>query len=165
VNLLATIYPHDVDPTAPKFDYAAFQPRPAVRAVIFDEERVALIQVTKSRYYMLPGGGVEGEALRPALAREIQEELGCMVAVEREIGTIVVYIDRWQNKQIDTCFIARKTGGTGSRALTDFETTEDFRAVWAANVAEAIALVRKARPADRDGKLVQARDLLFLESV
>ncbi len=161
--LLATIKPEDVDKTAPSYDYTQFKIRHAVRAIVFDGDKVALIKVGKHTYYMLPGGGIDEDAnANDALARELQEELGIVAEVQNEVGTIEVYMDRWKKRQTDTCFIACKTQEVDSN-LTDFEEQEGHEVVWADNLEEAYHLVATAMPTERDGKLVQARDTLFLQ--
>jgi 8-oxo-dGTP pyrophosphatase MutT (NUDIX family) len=164
MSLLATIRPQDIDPDAPAEDYAAYTPRAAVRVIVFDGERVALVHVSRAGYYMLPGGGTDDDDIRSALVREVREELGCEIAVDKPVGDIVVYFDRWRQKQTDTCFIAHKTGESIRQALTNFEVSSGFQPYWAANIAEAAHLVRSARPVANDGKLIRARDLLFLEA-
>jgi 8-oxo-dGTP pyrophosphatase MutT (NUDIX family) len=163
MKMLASIRPEDVDPTSPHFDYSTYKTRTAGRAIIFDGDNVALIHVSKHGYYMLPGGGVEDEDIPVALAREIMEEMGCTADIEKEVGTIEVYFDRWQQVQTDHCFTARKTGDNGTVTLTGHEIEEGFETIWADSLAEAIRLVTESRPQERDGKLVQARDLLFLK--
>jgi len=162
---LASIRPEDVDPKAPHFDYATFTSRPAGRAIIFDGDKVALIHVSNHGYYMLPGGGIEDEDIPSALAREIMEEVGCEVHVEEEVGSAEVYFDRWQQKQIDYCYTAKKVGKDHDTELIPFEKDAGFQTVWADNLAAAIKLVESAAPEERDGKLVRARDLLFLKAL
>lgn len=165
MKLLKTIYPYEVDPTSPVFDYASFTPRPAVRAIIFASEKVALIHVKHDGYYMLPGGGIdEGEDVQVALAREVREELGCEVAVDGEIGEAITYMDRWKNRQEDHCCRCQLLGKGMQQELTDFETEAGYELVWATNLVEAIQLVRQAKPVGRDGLLIQARDSAFLEA-
>lgn len=77
MKLLTTLRAEDVEPDAPTFDYTSFKPRTAVRAIVFDEDKIALIHVKEHDYYMLPGGGVENEDIATELHREILEELGC----------------------------------------------------------------------------------------
>ncbi len=163
MQLLATLKATDVEDNLPDFDYTSFRPRTAGRAVIFDGEKVALIHVKKHGYYMLPGGGIDDENLSAGLAREIRQELGCEVEITSEVGSTIIYMDRWSTKQTDYCYTAKKIGITMDRSPTDFETEEGHEIVWADNLAEAIQLVEAAAPANRDGKLVRARDLLFLE--
>lgn len=165
MKLLASIRPEDVDSESPRFDYATFKPRPAGRAVIFDGDKVCLIHVGTHDYYMLPGGGIEDEDTPSALAREIMEEVSCEVVIDQEVGSVELYFDRWQQKQIDHCYTAHKIGGDNATSTTDFEKSEGFKTVWAENLEEAIRLVGGAMPKGRDGKLVKARDLLFLQTV
>ncbi len=164
MDLLASLKPEDVEQGAPAFDYSAFSPRSAVRAIVYDGKRIALIHVSKHGYYMLPGGGVDGDDLQTAIKREVLEELGTEIEISGELGVIEVYIDKWNSRQIDHCFVANVTDGTGSSKPTAFEQQEGHELVWAENLDDAIKLVEDSSPANRDGKLVQARDLLFLET-
>ncbi len=166
MKLLASICPEDVDPASPHFDYSTFAQRTAGRVVLFDGERVALIHVSKHSYYMLPGGGVDkDEDMFVALRREVMEEIACEAKIEHEVGSVELYFDRWQQKQVDYCYIARKIGEPTKTAHTDFEKQEGHKTVWASSLAEAIRLVEDSMPEERDGKLVRARDLLFLKTV
>jgi 8-oxo-dGTP pyrophosphatase MutT (NUDIX family) len=165
MKLLATFKAEDVEPGAPIFDYASFKPRTAARAIVFDEDKVALIHVEEHDYYMLPGGGVEDEDIVTELHREVLEELGCEIEVTGEVGSIEVYFDRWSKKQTDFCYRAKKVRLVADTAPTDFEVEEGHNIVWAQNLDEATQLVKGANPANRDGKLVRARDLLFLQHV
>lgn len=165
MKLLAVIRPKDVDPHAPDDDYATFVARTAGRAIIFDGDKVALIHVSKQDYYMLPGGGIEDEAIPVALVREIMEEVGCKIKIGREVGRIKVYFDRWHQKQMDFCYTAHKVGSLQTPSLIEFEKAEGFKTVWAKSLSEAIALVQDATPKEHDGKLVRARDLLFLKTL
>lgn len=164
MKLLATIKPEDVDDTAPKFDYSAFKPRTAARAIIFDGSKVALIRINQHGYYMLPGGGVEDEDMIDGLKREILEEIGCNIHITGEVGSTTIYMDRWSQKQMDYCYLAEKVRTIANTARTDFEIQEGHEVIWTFNLAEAIRLVEAARPQHRDGKLVRTRDLLFLKT-
>ncbi|HEU4966104.1 MAG TPA: HAD-IA family hydrolase [Candidatus Saccharimonadales bacterium] len=164
-ELLATIYPEDVDPSVSGFAYDTYTSRTAGRAIVFDGDKVALIHVSKHGYYMLPGGGVENEDIRAALQREVLEETGLTVAVEQEIGKIETYFDRWQQKQTDTCYVAKKIGELDQTTLTDFEKQSGYEMIWARSLDEAIHLIQEAVPTERDGRLVRARDLLFLQTL
>ncbi|HEY8999219.1 MAG TPA: NUDIX domain-containing protein [Candidatus Saccharimonadales bacterium] len=165
MELLASIRPEDVDPKSTRFDYATFTSRPAARVILFDGDKVALIYVSKHNYYMLPGGGIEDEDVAAGLGREILEEVGCEAKIEHEVGSIEVYFDRWHQKQVDYCYTAQKISSPDASARTEFEEEEGHQIVWAANLAEAIELVEKAAPKERDGMLVRARDLLFLKTL
>lgn len=160
---LASIHPEDVDSSVILADYASFTPRLAGRAIVFDGNRVALIKVSKHNYYMLPGGGLDGDDIEKGIAREILEELGAEASLDKEVGAIEVYFDRWQQKQIDHCYTAQLVHANSDATLTDFEVEEGHEIVWADNLDEAIKLVESARPEQTDGKMVQARDLRFMQ--
>lgn len=166
MKFLASLTAQDVETDAPEFDYASFTPRSAVRAIVRDGDKICLIHVSEHDYYMLPGGGIdEGEDMQVALAREIAEETGCTATVASEVGNIEVYNDRWRKKQTDFCYLMDKAGDAGNTAITNFEASEGHKIVWASNLDEAILLVKNAAPVNRDGKLVRARDLLFLQAI
>jgi 8-oxo-dGTP pyrophosphatase MutT (NUDIX family) len=98
------------------------QIRPGVSAVIFDADgRVLLQQRTDNGRWGIPGGAVEfGESVLAALHREVLEETGLTIEVERLIGVyshpdhhqIVTYPDGNVFHFVSTCFAARPTGGT-----------------------------------------------------
>ena len=96
--------------------------RPGVSAVVFDGAgRVLLQQRIDNGMWGLPGGAVEfGESVLEALHREVLEETGLTVEVERLIGVyshpdihqIVTYPDGNVFHFVSTCFACRPTGGT-----------------------------------------------------
>jgi len=162
MKILASIHPEDVDPSVAPMDYSIFKARPAGRAIVFDGLKVALIKVGKRSYYMLPGGGLGNDDLRTGIAREILEELGAEVKLDREVGMIETFFDRWKQKQVDYCFTAHLDASRQTN-LTDFEVEEGHEIVWVSDINEAIKLVEAAKPQQVDGKLVRARDLQFLQ--
>jgi len=98
------------------------QIRPGVSAVIFDEHgRILLQQRTDNGLWGLPGGAVEfGESVLEALRREVDEETGLTIEVERLVGVyshpdhhqIITYADGGVFHFVTTCFACRPTGGT-----------------------------------------------------
>lgn len=96
--------------------------RPGVSAVVFDAGgRVLLQQRTDNGRWGLPGGAVEfGESVCDALHREVHEETGLTIEVERLVGVyshpdhhqIVTYPDGNVFHFVSTCFACRPTGGT-----------------------------------------------------
>lgn len=132
--------------------------------VLLDEKKVALIHVSVHDYFMLPGGGIDDDDLEDGLKREIQEEIGCEIKIIDEVGSTDLYFDRWTTLQTDYCYIANVMSSGLELARTDFEESEGHKIVWADNVDHAIMLVKKAEPHGDDGKIVRARDLLFLET-
>src|SRR5579875_2453907 len=83
--------------------------RIGVYALIFDEGRVLLALRRDIDWWNLPGGGMEaGETVEEALIREVREETGLEVAVERLVG---VY-SKPQKNEVVLALRCRITGGT-----------------------------------------------------
>jgi ADP-ribose pyrophosphatase YjhB (NUDIX family) len=58
-----------------------------VRLLVVEGDQVLLVRVHGGPYWLLPGGGVKrGESLAAAALREVHEETGCRVAIERLLG-------------------------------------------------------------------------------
>ncbi len=83
--------------------------REAVRAVIEDtNNKIALVEGSKSGFYFLPGGGVEpGETLEEALRRECMEETGCEIGSIEKLGVITAHGEEDCKIRIAYCYTAR----------------------------------------------------------
>lgn len=103
------------DPTAPKANSVV----PSVTAVVCDSAgRLLLIHKTDNDLWALPGGGHEvGESIADTVVREVMEETGISVEVERVSGIytdprhVMAYDDGEVRQQFSICFRARPTGG------------------------------------------------------
>jgi 8-oxo-dGTP diphosphatase len=92
--------------------------RIGVFAVIFERGRVLLALRRDIGWWNLPGGGLEiGETVEEAVVREVREETGLEVAVDRLIG---VY-SKPQKQEIVLSFLCHVIGG-------QLTTTEESRA-------------------------------------
>lgn len=164
-DLLASFNLKDIDTDTHAPDYDSYSLRQAVRSIVFDNQKVALIYVSSRDFYMLPGGGIDDDDHITGLHREIKEELGVDINIISELGSIEVYLNRWQNRQVDICYIANvKKGEAMPPNLTDFELQEGNEVVWVPGLNEAIKLVEAAKPDYDDGKLIKLRDLTFLKA-
>jgi ADP-ribose pyrophosphatase YjhB (NUDIX family) len=92
---------------------------PSVVAIVTDDEgRVLLIHKTDNNLWALPGGGHEiGESIADTVVREVKEETGYEVAVERVTGLytnpghVMAYDDGEVRQQFSIAFRARLLGG------------------------------------------------------
>jgi 8-oxo-dGTP diphosphatase len=93
--------------------------RIAVSALLFDEEqRILLAHRRDIDWWNLPGGGMEaGETVEEAVEREVLEETGLEVKVERLVG---VY-SKPQKQEVVLTFHCRKVGGV----LTETEESRE----------------------------------------
>lgn len=60
-------------------------------AILIEDDKVAVIERHRQgrHYFSFPGGGVdEGETVEQAVVREVEEELGLQVSVERKLADI-----------------------------------------------------------------------------
>jgi 8-oxo-dGTP diphosphatase len=83
--------------------------RVGVYALIFDEGRVLLALRRDIDWWNLPGGGMEaGETVEEAMRREVREETGLEVVIERLVG---VY-SKPQKQEVVLTLRCRVIGGT-----------------------------------------------------
>jgi len=162
MELLRTINEKEVYPDT-KSEGGKNKYRKAVRAVVFDNEnKVALLHVTKLNYYKLPGGGVEGaESDEESLKRECLEEIGCRVEIVSEIGRVLEHRDKIETDQESFCYLAKLSGKKGKPNLVDYEITDGFETVWV-SLDEAVELAENSEPTSYDGPFIKIRDLFFL---
>jgi ADP-ribose pyrophosphatase YjhB (NUDIX family) len=99
----------------------AHELRAGVAAIIRNgEEQILLQRRSDNRLWGLPGGAVEiGESVRQAIAREVEEETGLLVEVERLVGVysdpaiqIVRYPDGNVVHYVSIFFACRIQGGS-----------------------------------------------------
>jgi len=82
--------------------------RVAVSAVIFQDGKILLALRRDIDWWNLPGGGMEiGETVEEAVRREVREETGLEVAVERLIGLY----SKPQKQEIVLSFLCQRIGG------------------------------------------------------
>lgn len=137
--------------------------REAARAVILNENKVALLYVSTKNFYKLPGGGVEsGENIEQALRREVMEESGCDIKVLQEIGEIHEYRTHFNQFQKSYCFLTEVTGCVGQTQFTESEDTDGFELKWVP-IEEAIELATSTQTADYMGCFVKERLVTFLK--
>lgn len=103
------------DPNAPAPNSVV----PSVVAFVRDDQgRILMIHRTDNDLWALPGGGHDvGESISQTVVREVAEETGIMVEVERITGIytnprhVIAYDDGEVRQQFSICFTARMVGG------------------------------------------------------
>lgn len=104
------------DPLAPK----ARSLVPAASAVVLNSEgQVLLIQRSDNLLWSIPGGTMEpGESIATCCIREVREETGISIRIERLTGVysdpshVVVYDDGEVRQAFSLCFLAQPTQGS-----------------------------------------------------
>jgi ADP-ribose pyrophosphatase YjhB (NUDIX family) len=131
----------------------ARQLRPSVAAIIpNDDGHVLLQRRSDNGLWGLPGGGVEiGESVSTAIVREVQEETGLTVMIDRLVGVysdprfqVVRYADGNVVHYINTLFVCRIVGGT----LQTCEETLDLQFFDPAHLPEGMLLSHRIRVQD-----------------
>jgi ADP-ribose pyrophosphatase YjhB (NUDIX family) len=106
---------HFNDPSAPVANNLV----PAASAVVAGQAgRILLIERTDNNLWTIPGGGMEvGETIAETAVREVKEETGLDVAVQRLVGLysnprhVVEYSDGEVRQQFSVCFACSIIGG------------------------------------------------------
>ncbi len=94
--------------------------RIGVSALIFERGQILLAHRRDIDWWNLPGGGMEiGETVEEAVCREVLEETGLEVEVERLVG---VY-SKPQKQEVVLSFLCRRVRGT----LTETEESRECR--------------------------------------
>jgi len=118
--------------------------REAVRGIIADGKKLLMIYSAKNGDFKFPGGGVAaGETYEEALAREIREECGAILAtISGEFGKIVEY-DLPLEKNFDVFrmtslyYFCQIEAAISEQSLDPYEEYLGFQPVWV-EIDEAI---------------------------
>lgn len=175
MELIKEIFENDLDLGNIKPDFVQIKAREqegeryyrlrrASRALVFFENKIAMLNAEKLNLHKLPGGGIDqNESITEGLVREIREETGCKIGDIAELGLVIEYRGTIELLQISYVF----TGNVLDRAempnFTEKELGEGFRLVWL-GVEDAINIMKNEdKPNSYAGKFIHARDLGILE--
>lgn len=99
--------------------------------ILNQQEKIAVLHMTNVDAYKLIGGGIEeDETPEEAFEREVLEEAGCKVKIERELGLIREEKSQDNFVQDSYVFVARVTDDTGELHLTEKEISRGAELVW-----------------------------------
>lgn len=146
---------------------SGYRIRETARAAIFDEDRrIAIIHVTKYKFFKLPGGGIEkGESVIEALRRECKEEVGCDIEILEEVGKVTEHRKRSALKQTSYCYTAKQVGKRETPHLTEDEIEEGVVVTWM-SVEEAMQKIEQSMSTDDyKGSYIVRREHAFLNAI
>ena len=121
--------------------------RPSARAIIFMDDKIALVYAANEKYFKFPGGGIhDDEDKKKALAREVKEEVGLVVIPESitEYGSVLrrQKSDREENtvfEQENYYYFCDVEGVAESQNLDDYEKDAGFMLAYV-DIDEAIKI-------------------------
>ena len=143
--------------------------RAIVRAIVFDDEgRLYFTRITRNDHFgkatliETSGGGVEkGEALLPAIHRELKEELGAEVEVVAEIGTVSDYYNLIHRHNVNHYYLCRALAFGETHRMPD--EIEDFHMATLRLTAEEAEAEYRRLACTPIGRLIANRELPVLQ--
>ena len=143
-----------------------YELRYSARGIIFnDEGKIAFINAKNYGYHLFPGGGIEeGENIEEALEREVEEEIGVDVEIEKEFFRVKEI--RRSNRQILYSYFYTgkvvKNKGDEARKLEEHEILAGFETEWV-SIDEAIKILKEEGYSSILDKYSYIRNLKVLE--
>ena len=111
--------------------------RAGCRGLVFRGDEILLSHEWNSGWYLIPGGGLEGDETPEACCiREVEEETGAVVEILRPVLTLHEYYEDWLF--VSHYFLCRYAG-EGRQSLTAAEERRGLKPEWM-KTDEALAL-------------------------
>lgn len=161
--LIKEIFDTDFDPSYQMGDLDTFATRRASRGVLINENKIALLNVTKHNYHKLPGGSIEkGESLEGAFKRELLEEVGANCEIIDQGGIAVEWRDQFKLLQISYVFLAKVVGEVEQSKLEQGEIDDGFELEWV-SFEQIEKVLENDKPDNYEGNFIKLRDKTIIE--
>ena len=140
------------------------EPRYTARAVLKnDKDQYAVMYTEKYDFYLLPGGGIEGnEDKLDALRREVLEETGCTCETVEEIGCVYENRAHCDYTQYSYYYFVKAGNDIRDQRLTDIEIQNKTEVQWHP-LKKVIDLIFNQIPKTSQQKFLKARDVAALK--
>lgn len=123
--------------------------REACRGIVIRNDEILLTYEVNTDQWFIPGGGVEkDECIQECCVRELVEETGCIVEIDKPYLTINEHYDEWLF--VSHYYICNYVGET-ERTLTEREIEVGLEPRWV-SLKEAIEIFSKHQEYENDMK-------------
>jgi 8-oxo-dGTP diphosphatase len=157
-NIILEITDKDIDPSFAPTGTTNFKTRDSSRGILIHQRKLGLLNVTKSGYYKLPGGGFEkDEDLDQAFKRELIEETGCDAEILDRAGVIIETRSKLELVQTSYVFLAKVVGIPQEPQFDEGEIGAGYQLEWI-EPHEAERIFNTQRATDYEGKFICVRD-------
>lgn len=162
-QIICEITDKTFDPNYKMGDIREYGVRTAARGIVYKGKQMAVMNVTKIKYYKLPGGGAEkGESNEETFKREIREEVGCECEILEGGPIIIEFRDRYKLLQLSYIFLAKIIGNPGVTALEPDEVKEGLQVEWM-TVEQAEKVWEVDEISEYEGHFIHLRDKEILK--
>ncbi len=102
--------------------------RKGSRGILIKDGKLLLVHELATGYYSIPGGGhEEGETLEETCIREMAEEAGILVEVEKELSIVEA---KWKDSIYENHFFLCTYKGETDTNQTQQEAEAELRGIW-----------------------------------